>query len=424
MNFFFPDSQDQIDPFYDFILEKSSKHRILQRDDRYAHEVLKPIPYNGILISKSVVDGDDYKPGTRSGSYYSVALRNRFYREKVHKFLRLDKYPKHNLKAMGDCGAFSYINEDKPPFTVESVIDFYDRGGFDYGISVDHLILQYDKKFDDDPKQYKKDNLKMYERREITIELAAEFIQSCKKNRVKFTPIGVAQGWSPESYKKSVQELKKMGYKYIALGSLVPVKTTGILEVLEAVSPIIKGKLECHLLGIARVDFSKQFRDHGVTSFDTTSPFRKAFLDRDKNFLLANNQFEYTAIKIPQIEGNVKIRKNILAGQIDQNKAYNLEQKALKNLRQYDSQKITIKKLMNSLTSYLESVNMPMDKSMYEKTEKTLLEKPWKVCKCSICKKDGIEVILLRGSNRNKRRGFSNIHNFRKLLDRKLNEKN
>jgi len=199
MNFFFPDSQDQIDPFYDFVLEKSSKHRIIQRDDRYAHEVLKPIPYNGILISKSVVDGDDYKPGTRSGSHYSVALRNRFYREKVHKFLRLDKYPKYNLKAMGDCGAFSYINEDKPPFTVESVIDFYDRGGFDYGISVDHLILQYDKKFDDDPKQYKKDNLKMYERREITIELAAEFIQSCKKNSVKFTPIGVAQGWSPES---------------------------------------------------------------------------------------------------------------------------------------------------------------------------------------------------------------------------------
>ena len=40
-----------------------------------------------------------------------------------------------------------------------------------------------------------------------------------------------------------------------------PVKTTGILEVLEAVSPFIKGKVECHLLGIARVDFSKQFRN-------------------------------------------------------------------------------------------------------------------------------------------------------------------
>ena len=46
---------------------------------------------------------------------------------------------------MGDCGAFSYVNEDKPPFSVESVIEFYENGGFDYGISVDHLILQYDK---------------------------------------------------------------------------------------------------------------------------------------------------------------------------------------------------------------------------------------------------------------------------------------
>ena len=130
MNFFFPDSQDQIDPFYDFILERSSKHRILQRDDLYAHEILKPIPYNGILVSKSVVDGNDYKPGTRVGSRYSTALKNRFYREKVHKFFRLDKYPKNNLKAMGDCGAFSYVNEEKPPFSVESVIEFYENGAF------------------------------------------------------------------------------------------------------------------------------------------------------------------------------------------------------------------------------------------------------------------------------------------------------
>ena len=39
-----------------------------------------------------------------------------------------------------------------------------------------------------------------------------------------------------------------MGYKYIAIGSLVPVNTSGILEVLEKVSPIIKGKVDCTYL--------------------------------------------------------------------------------------------------------------------------------------------------------------------------------
>ena len=51
-------------------------------------------------------------------------------------------------------------------------------------------------------------------------------------------------------------------------------------------SPIIKGKVDCHLLGIARVNYSKKFADFGITSFDTTSPFRRAFLDQDKNFYL------------------------------------------------------------------------------------------------------------------------------------------
>jgi len=422
MNFFFPDSQDQIDPFYDFILERSSKHRILQRDDLYAHEILKPIPYNGILVSKSVVDGNDYKPGTRVGSRYSTALKNRFYREKVHKFFRLDKYPKNNLKAMGDCGAFSYVNEEKPPFSVESVIEFYENGGFDYGISVDHLILQYDKIHDENPKLYKKENSKMYERREITLELASEFLKISKKNKVNFIPIGVAQGWSPESYKQSVQDLKKMGYKYIAIGSLVPVNTSGILEVLEKVSPIIKGKVDCHLLGIARVNYSKKFADFGITSFDTTSPFRRAFLDEDKNFLLARNNFEYSAIKVPQIDKNLKIKKNILAGNIDQQKAHELEQKALKSLRSYDSKGTSIRSVINSLINYSEVINTPLTEKALESVRLTLEDRPWKICKCSICKKDGIEVILLRGSNRNKRRGFSNLHNFRKLLDKKLND--
>ena len=65
MKFYFPDSQDQIDPSFDFHSEKRSIHRVRQRDDKYAHEVMFPSPYSGLLVSKPIVDG---LPGA-SGKY-------------------------------------------------------------------------------------------------------------------------------------------------------------------------------------------------------------------------------------------------------------------------------------------------------------------------------------------------------------------
>ena len=44
---------------------------------------------------------------------------------------------------MGDCGAFNYVHEEEPPYSVDEVFDFYEECGFDYGISVDHIILAY-----------------------------------------------------------------------------------------------------------------------------------------------------------------------------------------------------------------------------------------------------------------------------------------
>lgn len=70
--FLFPDSHDQVDPSYDFSRESSSLDRVRQRDDRYAHEVISPAPYDGILLSKALIDG--------KGSKYTFAQRQRLYR--------------------------------------------------------------------------------------------------------------------------------------------------------------------------------------------------------------------------------------------------------------------------------------------------------------------------------------------------------
>src|SRR5262245_65601718 len=103
VQFFFPDSQDQIDPTYDFDRESSSPDRVRQRDDRYAHEVISPAPYSGVLLSKALVDGP--------GSKYTFAQRHRLYRLGVRRFFRLDEHEGPRLGTLGDCGAFDYVRE-------------------------------------------------------------------------------------------------------------------------------------------------------------------------------------------------------------------------------------------------------------------------------------------------------------------------
>src|SRR5262249_23326319 len=117
VDFFFPDSQDQIDPHYDFACESSSPDRVRQRDDHYAHEAISPAPYNGILLSKALVD--------RPGSKYTFAQRHRLYRLGVRRFFRLDEAEGPPLATLGDCGAFNYIREETPPYSVEDVVEFY-----------------------------------------------------------------------------------------------------------------------------------------------------------------------------------------------------------------------------------------------------------------------------------------------------------
>ena len=138
MRFYFPDSQDQIDPSFDFESEERSPYRIRQRDDLYAHEILDPCPYDGMLISKAIVDGVEGGAGK-----YSAQQRQRLYREGIREFYRLDAGDGPPIDTIGDCGAFQYVRDPAPPYTIDEVIDFYEGCGVDAGISLDHVILGF-----------------------------------------------------------------------------------------------------------------------------------------------------------------------------------------------------------------------------------------------------------------------------------------
>jgi hypothetical protein len=141
MKFYFPDSQDFVDPSFDMRTERRSPHRVRQRDDLYAHEVFSPVPFDGVLVSMAIVLGF----GSGTGKY-SVAQRQRFLRQGVREFLRVP--PDSHLETFGDCGAFSYVREHEPPFAAEDVFNFYEESGFDLGLSIDHVIPVYKPEFD------------------------------------------------------------------------------------------------------------------------------------------------------------------------------------------------------------------------------------------------------------------------------------
>jgi hypothetical protein len=39
----------------------------------------------------------------------------------------------------------------------------------------------------------------------------------------------------------------------------------------------------------------------------------------------------------------------------------------------------------------------------------TLGDRPWRSCPCAVCRRAGIHVVIFRGAERNRRRGFHNL---------------
>lgn len=391
MRFFFPDSQDLVSPTYDFLRDEYVSHRVRQRDDRYAHEVLDRAPYHGLLVSKSIVDGS-----IKGSGKYTTAQRARLHRMGVHKFFRLPP----GVEALGDNGAFNYVDEPVPPVTPAETLNFYEECGFDAGVSTDHVVFG----FTGDPTSSDVDP-EWESRRQLTVRLAAEFISLCHERRSAVEPVGAAQGWSPESYAESVLALQDLGYQRIALGGMVPLKTGQILASLTKIAEVLNNDTHLHLLGITRVESMDDFADLGVTSFDSTSAFRQAFMDDRKNFHTADRA--YVAIRVPQVDGNPTLKRAILAGDVSQKEAIGAEREALKALRDYDGTTRSRQACLDRLRDY--EVVCQSKKSYINAYEETLAAAPWTQCSCKLCRDHGIEIAIFRGTERNKRRGFHNM---------------
>ncbi|EJC6828429.1 TPA: hypothetical protein NKQ52_004671 [Vibrio parahaemolyticus] len=396
MKFFFPDSQDFVDPNFDFVSEKRTPLRVRQRDDVYAHEIIKR-PYDGILISKAIVEG---LPGRANKTRYSEGQKYRLFREGAHRFFRLDK----GYEVMGDSGAFSYIRDPEPPYTVDDLIDFYVKTKVNQGVSLDHIVMGYrDERSRDVESLPENKELRV----EMTLENAADFYKKAKGNN--FIPYGVAQGWNIESYVNSVVSLQKMGYGHITLGGIITLDSIQICRLLEEIQKHLKHNLKLHLLGIGRLDFLHKYKSLNVSSIDTTTPLKQAFLDQTKNYRLGDKA--YSAIRIPQSGDNQIVKREISSGRLDQKQVKTKEREALAALRAFDVDELDLETALEVVLDY-ESILSDRRDKLYPLYQKTLKDRPWKTCNCPICRKLGIEVVIYRGSERNKRRGFHNLNDF------------
>ena len=292
------------------------------------------------------------------------------------------------------------------------------------------MIFQFYKNYNglETPSDIKEKN-DLLNRYNITLSNAEIFIKESKSLGKYFHPIGVIQGWSPDSMAYAARDLIKMGYKFLALGGMVPHDADTIHMALDKIYKKMKTSTKLHLLGFGKIDRITEFLKYNLYSIDTTSPLLRAFKDDISNLFMLdshNKMVYYTAIRIPQSTENRNLTNIIKNNIFSYEEVHEKENKALLLLREYDKGKSdidsTLEKVMDYTKIILTNPRYPnkdiSDKKdkLYHAYKKLLFDSPWKSCLCKVCQRCGIEMAIFRGSNRNKRRGIHNLFVFNNLL--------
>jgi len=413
VKFFYADTMDVVDLNYDFIANYRSPERDRHMDGAYPHELLVSPPYDGMLISRAAIGGDGRT------NHYTQGQRFRLTREGARKFLRFPykgyNGPPEDYPIMGDCGSYSYINLEKPLYSVDEIVDFYDSCGFTHGVSPDHIILGMNPKWDNARlcPEY------IASRAAYTVNSAKIFMNMCKKRKVQFIQVGAVQGWSPKSYAKYANELVEHGYEYLGFGGLSKKLVHDIYDVVAEVRCKIPSHIKVHIFGFNRFRDLDRFHGLDITSFDSTSPLLRAFKDGRDNYFAPDGK-HYSAFRVRQLHEK-KLKKRIQSGNIDMNIVAKYEKVCHENLRGYARDEVSLNVVLDYLCQYEKLISPSANSREYYR--RTLLGKPWEKCPCNICKTIGIDVMIFGGINRNKRRGFHNLYVFHEKLKgvRKMN---
>ena len=403
MSYYLPDWDDLLDPYFDFEQDRFSESRKQARSDRHCCVLMKPERMcDGILVSlaQNMTSRGPLRrmAWTESRALSPIPLRDQF-------GLSDEKLDPQYL--FGDCGAFSYVNEDEPTISVEQAVALYELYNFDYGASVDHIPV---KEIHKEGARTPLSDADRRKRVEITRLNAERFIEATKTRNAGFNPVGTIQALSPEQYAQSVQEYWDLGYRHMAIGGLVPLKDSEIESIVKAVMGVacqLKERPWIHLFGVYRPNLQALFRQLKVDSFDSATYFRKAWLRSSQNYLSTNGKW-YAALRVPMTT-DPRTRKRMIAANADIDQLVVEERRVLEMLCLYDKHQVNTNEVLDALLSYDQHLTRSSEThSMRAQYRRTLEDRPWLMCKCPFCVDVGIHILIFRGSNRNKRRGAHN----------------
>ena len=383
LRYFIPEWDDLVDPDFDFENDVHSGGSGDWSNQVYAHQMYPEPNYDGILVSKVVAE-------------HSKKKKKRVNEMGIHRFLRVPR----SFPVMGDCGAFGYIKEEVPPYSTSEILDYYTRLDFDFGVSIDHLIVsatEEDARF----------------RYELTINNAEEFLKEHRAQRLDWTPIGAVQGWDAESYADAARAYVKMGYRYIALGGLVRTSTKKLLPILQAVKDVVPDDVDLHLFGVARPGALSACCRFGINSVDSASFLRQAWMRTTTSYVMADGS--YAALRIPEAGKSFRAKRMQDHPELTEARIAKMERDALRAVRAYAARDGSLDNALSALLDYDQYVTADRV-DMGGLYRRTLEDRPWERCECAVCRDAGVEVAIFRGNNRNRRRGFHNTYVFYKMF--------
>jgi hypothetical protein len=398
--YFLPDWDDFVDTRFNFSRDRFSCADRASREETHCSQLVAPNRLaDGILVSLAQSQtGKGLLRAIEASSPASLSPTS------VRKHFGLDD----KQWAFADCGAFSYVNEDEPTISVEQAVAIYELFGFDLGASIDHIPVPYIIR---NGKRKRLTRAEQMERVKLTRRNAQRFMDAWRRRECRFHPVGIVQGLSADDYVHTVNLYREMRYRRVALGGLVPKSDSEILAIVKAVAESWKHLKErpwLHLMGVYRPNLQPELRELGVDSFDSATYFRKAWLRSGQNYLAPNGNW-YAAIRVPPSH-DPRTAKRLQESGKTERQIEKLEKAALSSLRKYARRAIGLERCLKAVMAYDSLLHRAESEqvSFKESYRRTLADRPWEKCECAVCQSIGIDALIFRGLNRNKRRGAHN----------------
>jgi hypothetical protein len=254
-------------------------------------------------------------------------------------------------------------------------------------------------------------------RRNLTLELAQDFVNKARKRRdLNFVPFGTIQGYSPSTYRDSMRKILKMGYEYIAIGGLPAYSEKEVIELL----PIIQEEIDragyrpgIHLYGRfpspSKVGYYLQ---NYVSSFDNNSSFISAAQSPcayyDPEFLTTweTPSFLCSGAKIPPLKGpllsRLKRRDPDLHAKVAKkcDKTFKMFCEFARSgktgdLKDFLRQYKRMNKAINA--ARLRPISNNQIVKINDRAKAALKNKGWERCDCEACEICGPHIVLVRG---------------------------